>query len=89
MSEKKEITIENLAGMVKRGFDELGAKIDGVSGKMINFQEENRRDHESFKKDFADVRFRLSELVHKSEFYELQERVEKLEAKLASFEQTP
>ena len=81
MLNKKNVTLENLAGMVKRGFDDLGAGI----GK---FQEENRKDHESFKKDFADIRFRLSELVHKSEFYELQERVEKLEAKFANFKQT-
>ena len=34
MKAKKQVTIEDLAGMVKRGFDEVNTRFDGVDKRL-------------------------------------------------------
>lgn len=81
---KKEVTLEDLALMTKNGFDDMGKRFDEHDkgfdkiGQRLDRIEKNQ---ESFKKDFSDIRFRMTELVHRDEFLQLEQRVRKLESK--------
>ncbi len=68
---KIEDEVGGLARMAAKEFARINKRLD-----------KNDSDHEMFKKDFIDIRFRMSELVHKDEFFLLAERVEKLENQL-------
>jgi hypothetical protein len=46
---KKTITIENLAGMVKRGFDGVDKRLDRIEKALKEFREENSLEHEEIK----------------------------------------
>lgn len=84
-NKSKKITTDNLAGMTKRGFDELGGKIDKLGEQMVRgfevvnnniriFSENNAREHE-------DIKLRLDNVAYRFELVELQKRVEILEKK--------
>ncbi len=81
----KKITTEDLAGMTKRGFDEIGEIVKNGFNEMrqgfetINknisiLSENNTRDHE-------DIKLRLDNVAYRFELVELQKRVEVLEKK--------
>lgn len=89
-TKNKKITIDDLAGMTKRGFDELGKIIgDGFSGiqkgmeqkfealnKNISIlSENNAREHET-------IFLCLGNVAHKFELDDLEKRVEVLEKKV-------
>lgn len=73
-----KITIDTLAGMMKRGFDDLGNKLGGqimtVANRLKVFREENAREHEA-------IMLRLDNVAYRFELVELQKRVEFLEKK--------
>lgn len=82
----KKITINDLASMVKRGFDETGGKIGeikneisgvknevtGVKKELKSLSESNAREHEA-------ILLRLDNVAYRFELVELQKRVEILE----------
>jgi hypothetical protein len=72
----------NLAKIVKQGFDGNDKRFDRLEKEISQFPEENKKDHESFKKDFSDIRFRMTELVHRDEFLELKQEVDNIKIKL-------
>lgn len=72
LEKKIEDEVGSLARMAAGEFSSIHKKLD-----------KNEQDHQSFKKDFADIRFRMAELVYRNEFLELVERVEKLEVQKA------
>lgn len=74
----KKITIDSLAIMTKRGFDEVGENIkqgfETVTNNIRIFSENNAREHE-------DIKLRLDNVAYRFELVELQKRVEILEKK--------
>jgi len=67
--------MNDLAGMVKRGFDEVGNRITGVEERLRIMSENNAREHEA-------IMLRLDNVAYRFELVELQKRVETLEKKL-------
>ena len=86
---KKNITLDNLAGMVKRGFDGVDKRFDGVDKRLNgvdkrfdkientlkNFREENSLEHE-------EIKLRLSQVAFRFEVEELDRRLKRVEAKV-------
>ena len=66
-----KITIDTLAGMMKRGFDDLGNKL---GGQIRILGQNNERAHE-------EIMLRLDNVAYRFELVELQKRVEFLEKK--------
>jgi len=46
---KKNITLDDLAGMVKRGFDGVDKRFDKIENSLKNFREKNFLEHEEIK----------------------------------------
>jgi hypothetical protein len=80
-SANKKITMEDLAGMVQRGFTETAKKTDLETLKETNTREHqimtenNTREHES-------IKLRLNNVAYRFELVELQKRVDVLEKKV-------
>lgn len=62
------VTNEELARMVKDGFDHVDSRFDSVE-----------TDIKTLKSDVSDIKLRLDHCVYRFEFKELQQRVETLE----------
>lgn len=80
---KKEITLDDLALMVAKGFDEMNEKMDDgfkEAKSDINKLEINVRD---IKTDVKDIKANLNKKVDKIDHNTLTYRVEKLEKKFA------
>lgn len=74
----KKVTLENLAGMIKRGFD----------GVDKNF-ERNRKEHQgiftrldNLEQGQEDIKLKLDQVAYRFEIQELDRRLKKVEAKL-------
>lgn len=78
----KEITLDDLAGMVKKGFDEMGEKFVENKKEMETFRKENQKDHKEIKLRLSHLEFITTEMVRRDEFLELKRKVELLEAKI-------
>lgn len=72
---KKNITIEDLAGMVKEGFDEMGKSIHGLNKSFEDLKERNEKEHE-------EIKLKLDRVAYRFEVEELQRRVDLLERKI-------
>jgi endonuclease IV len=76
--ENNKITIDDLALMTKRGFDEVGENIkkgfETVNNNIRILSENNAREHE-------EIKLRLDNVAYRFELVELQKRVEVLEKK--------
>lgn len=68
---KKKIALEDLALMIKKGFDGVDKRFD-----------KNDEDHEFIRKEHIAIRFDITELVRREEFLELKARLEKVETRL-------
>jgi len=71
----KKITMNDLAIMVKNGFDETGNKIEEVKKEVKDLRETNAREHEA-------IMLRLDNVAYRFELVELQKRVDVLEKKV-------
>lgn len=75
---KDNVTIEDLARMVARGFSEVNEKMDKgfreVRQEMKGLREQNDKDH-------LDLRLRQDNVAHRFELQDLEERVTHLEKK--------
>lgn len=82
-TKKQKTTIDDLAIMVKKGFDEVNSKIDSVKTELKEFKEVNRLDHEEMKEtnrlEHEEIKLRLDNGAHRFELVELQKRVQILE----------
>jgi transcriptional regulator with XRE-family HTH domain len=86
---KKGITLDDLAGMVKRGFDGVDKRFEGVDKRfeqiaerldrfgtaLKNFREENTLEHE-------EIKLRLSQVAYRFELEEMDKRLKRVEAKV-------
>src|SRR4030042_5397689 len=75
----RKITMNDLAVMVKNGFDETGEKIEGIEKglkkEIKSIGETNAREHEA-------IMLRLDNVAYRFELVELQKRVDVLEKKV-------
>ena len=75
MKKKKNVTINQLAGMIKRGFDGVNERFDKIKKQLKNFRKKNSLEHE-------DIKLRLSQVAYRFELEEIDKRLKKVEAKL-------
>lgn len=77
----KKITMDDLAGMVQRGFSETTKKTD-----LETFKETNTREHrimtENNTREHEEIKLRLDNVAYRFELVELQKRVDVLEKKI-------
>lgn len=71
----KNITLDDLAGMVKRGFDGVDKRFDKIEKTLKNLREKNSLEHE-------EIKLRLSQVAYRFELEEIDKRLKKVEAKL-------
>jgi len=79
----KKITINDLAGMIKRGFDKVGENMkkgfdelgNKLGGQMRVLSENNERAHE-------EIKLRLDNIAYRFELVKPQKRVDVLEKKV-------
>lgn len=71
MPKKNSVTLDDLATMVVNGFHDVSNEINGVKQKL--------QEHD---KEFAAIRFQLTELATKNEVHLLEERVGRVEKKI-------
>jgi len=67
--------VDDLAAIVKRGFDETGEKIEEIKNEVKSLREANTREHEA-------ITLRLDNVAYRFELVELQKRVDVLEKKV-------
>ena len=72
---KKNITLDGLAGMVKRGFDGTDKRFNEVTKQLKDFKETNSLDHE-------EIKLRLSQVAYRFELVEIDKRLKRVETKL-------
>jgi archaellum component FlaC len=89
IKKKKNTTLDDLAGMVKRGFDGVDKRFEGIDGHLgsieerldrfetalKNFREENTLEHE-------EIKLRLSQVAYRFELEEMDKRLKRVEAKV-------
>jgi hypothetical protein len=77
--------INELAIMTAKGFSEMDDRFRGVDKRFeeVNkqFKEVNQK-LDNHSRELSDIRFKMTETVHKVEHYQLEERVKNLENKL-------
>ncbi len=73
----KKITMEDLAAMVKRGFDETAKRKD-----IEELKEEHRVMRENNSREHEEIKLRLDNVAYRFELVELQKRVDVLEKKV-------
>ena len=75
---KKNVTLDDLAGMVKRGFDnvddgfnKVDKRFDGVEAKLENLEN-----------GVEEIKLKLDQVAYRFEVQELDRRLKRVEAKL-------
>lgn len=80
-NKNKKITMDDLAGMVQRGFAETTKKAD-----LEAFKEANAREHrimtENNTREHEDIKLRLDNVAYRFELVNLEKRVDVLEKKV-------
>jgi archaellum component FlaC len=85
MAKIKKTTLNDLARMVKVGFDETGKRLDGVEKGLDGVEKRLggvEGEIESLKEGQERIELRLSNVAYRFELIELQGRVKILEEKL-------
>ncbi len=75
----KKITLEILAGMIKKGFDENTKEHKKIFAKF----DENTKEHQQIFDRLDRIETKLENVVYRGEFDELKTRVEEIEELLA------
>jgi predicted component of type VI protein secretion system len=75
---KRKITIEDLARMVKKGFDETAKE-----EQVINLEKWAKRRFDNIDRELEKIRKQLTGIVYRHEFEKLEARVKNLEDLLA------
>lgn len=96
MANKKITTNDDLAIMIKKGFEgvdkrfgETDKKIDNLSIELIKGFEENTKEHqqifnrlENLERGHEEIKLKLDQVAYRFEIEELDRRLKKVEAKL-------
>ncbi len=84
-AKNKKITIDDLAMMTKRGFDEVGENIRyGFEGMNKKFEETNKNIcilSENNAREHEEIKLRLDNVAYRFELVSLEKRVDVLEKK--------
>jgi hypothetical protein len=87
---KKETTLDDLALMVAKGFNDMDEKIEKMDNRFTELRSELKSDIKSLKNDIKEIKAdtenikaNLNKKVDKIEYNTLTYRVEKLEKKFA------
>ncbi|MCL5795725.1 MAG: hypothetical protein M1338_05235 [Patescibacteria group bacterium] len=80
----KKVSLDDLARMVKQGFDEVGDNFKNQNSEFAKFRKENQKEHKEINLRLSHLEFIATEMVRRNEFLELRRKVELLESKLAS-----
>ena len=78
---KEEITIDELARMIARGFDNVKEEIGGVDGKVESLRNELSEFRKQNEREHLELRLRQDNVAHRYEMQDLDERVTRLEKK--------
>jgi archaellum component FlaC len=84
MAKNKKITIESLAGMIKRGFDGLTGELHDIKKDIEELKRRIGVLEQRFgvmEEDIADIKIRLGNAAWGFEVRELERRVNRLEKK--------
>jgi polyhydroxyalkanoate synthesis regulator phasin len=73
---KKSITIEDLARMIQKGFEE-------TKGEVVNLEKWSKRRFDNVDEELKNIRKQLTGIVYRQEFEKLETRVKDLEDLLA------
>lgn len=76
---EKQITNEDLAQMIKKGFDGSDEKFEGIDKRFDDIEVRL----ENIEAGQEDIKLRLGEFAYRFEVEDLKKRLEKVEAKLA------
>ena len=82
MTNDRELSLDDLAGMVSTGFSEVQNQISGLRSEVEQRFDgvERRLDH--VERDLAEVKYLLTDVVRRDEFLDLKERVEEVERRI-------
>jgi len=85
MMKKKNITIDDLARMVQKGFEETATKkqVEVLDGKVVNLEKWAKRRFDNIDRELKSIRKQLTGIVYRAEFEKLEARVKDLEDLLA------
>ena len=76
---KKETTIDDLAIMIGKGFEDVGERIESLKESNAQEHEGMGRKLNSLEQGQEDIKIRLDNVAYRFELVELQKRVEVLE----------
>lgn len=81
----KKVTLDDLAMMVKKGFDETASKaeVKDLHQELSDFRKENQSEHKRMGRAIGNLEFIATEMVRRNEFLELKKEVEILKQKIA------
>jgi len=78
----KKMTIDELAGMIKGEFDNIGGEIKGVKEEIKGIKSEMAKGFKESKDDHEKLELKMSNVAYRFELVELQKRVELLEKRV-------
>jgi hypothetical protein len=76
----KDITIDDLAAMIAKGFDDIGGRFNGVDKRFDKVDkrfDKIEKDMKLMKLDIEDVRLRLDNVAHRFELEEMRKMFDK------------
>lgn len=76
---KNKVTIEDLAGMVQGGFDDMRGEMNKRFDKIEDWQRLANGRFDVLEMELMDIKKKLDEVIYRNEFEHLRERVERLE----------
>jgi len=77
-AKKKNVTLDDLAGMVANGFEGVGKELSGINYKL----EEYDKKFQKLEEGQEQIKLRLDNVAYRFELVELQRRVKLLEKKV-------
>ncbi|TSD04446.1 MAG: hypothetical protein Greene071421_282 [Parcubacteria group bacterium Greene0714_21] len=82
---KKTVTLEDLARMVAKGFEEVSKKeqVENLDGRVENLEKWAKMRFDNVDRELKEVRKQLIGIVYRYEFDHLEDRVKDLEGLLA------
>lgn len=80
----KKITMNDLAIMVKNGFDDVGTKLAEHDKQFVALKQSQSKQFEVLSQGQEDIKLRLDNVAYRFELVELQKRVETLEKKVGA-----
>jgi predicted nucleic acid-binding Zn-ribbon protein len=81
---KKNVTLDDLAGMVAKGFEGVNKQFEGVEGRFKGIDNQFKGVNQrlaALEEGQEQIKLKLDNVAYRFELIELQKRVERLEAK--------